>query len=206
MGADVEQALRTAAVLRWLSGFLLLYGAFLVREHPVGHLSSNLSLGALAIGIGGGNVLGTTIGPRTASLAARRLAVALLAVTAAVCGLAAFDFGLVTVFAIAVVASASYAVSKLALDATIQRRVDDAIRTSTFARSETTLQLSWVVGGGIGILLPTSAGLGFGVATVVLALGLAVAMGAGPWGRPSPPPPDAADVGAQLPDTTPVDG
>jgi hypothetical protein len=83
------------------------------------------------------------------------------------------------------VSSAAYAVAKLALDATIQRRVDDATRTSTFARSETTMQLSWVVGGGIGILLPTSAGLGFGVATAVLFAGLLVAMGIGPWGRPA---------------------
>jgi hypothetical protein len=177
---DVRFALRTAAVLRWLSGFMLLFGAFVVRVHPVSGLSPNICLGVLALGIAGGNVLGTTLGPRTATIAARRLSVVLLAATTGMCVVTAFDFGLVTVFALAVVGSAAAAVSKLALDATIQRRVDDDVRTSMFARSETTLQLSWVIGGAVGILLPTRAGLGFAVAAAVLGFGLALALGLRP--------------------------
>jgi hypothetical protein len=183
MPLEVTQALRSAVALRWLSGFLLLFGAFVVRVHPLGHLSANVSLAELAVGIGVGNVLGTTIGPRTASLAARWLSVSLLAVTAVVSALAALDFGLFTVFAIAVVGSASQAVAKLALDATIQRTVVESRRTSVFARSETTLQLAWVVGGGIGILLPTSPLIGFSIATAVLGLGLATAFGVTPFAR-----------------------
>jgi MFS family permease len=183
MPAEVSAALRSAVTLRWLSGFLLLFGAFVVRVHPLGHLSSNVCLAELAVGIGIGNVLGTTIGPRTASLAARRLSVSLLGVTTGVCALTALDFGLFTVFAIAVVSSASQAVAKLSLDATIQRSVDESRRTSVFARSETTLQLAWVVGGGIGILLPTSPLIGFTIATAVLGLGLAIALGLEPFAR-----------------------
>jgi MFS family permease len=186
MPAEVTAALRSAVTLRWLSGFLLLFGAFVVRVHPLGHLSSNVCLAELAVGIGIGNVLGTTIGPRTASLAARRLSVSLLAATTGVCALTAVDFGLFTVFAIAVVASASQAVAKLSLDATIQRTVEDSRRTSVFARSETTLQLAWVVGGGIGILLPTSPVIGFSIATAVLGLGLATAFGLTPFARRRP--------------------
>jgi MFS family permease len=181
--AEVSKALRTAVVLRWLSGFLLLFGAFVVRVHPLGHLSANVSLAELAVGIGIGNVLGTTIGPRTASVAARWLSVTLLAATTAVSALAAVDFGLFTMFAIAVVGSASQAVAKLSLDATIQRSVEESRRTSVFARSETTLQLAWVVGGGIGILLPTSPLIGFTIATAVLGLGLATALGLEPLTR-----------------------
>jgi hypothetical protein len=44
------------------------------------------------------------------------------------------------------------------------------VRTSAFARSETLLQLSWVVGGGVGIVLPLNGALGLGLA----ALGLVV--------------------------------
>jgi hypothetical protein len=51
MGPEVSQALRSAAALRWLSGFLLLFGAFVVRVHPLGHLSSNVCLAALAVGL-----------------------------------------------------------------------------------------------------------------------------------------------------------
>jgi MFS family permease len=175
--AEVAAVLRSAAALRWLGGFLLLYGAFVVREHPVGGLSGNVSLAALAVGIGIGNVLGTLGGARTPTRAAARLDVVLLSVTAVVTALTALDFGLFTVFAVAVVASATAATAKIGLDATIQRRVDDAVRTSTFARSETTLQLAWVIGGAFGILLPTRPALGFAVATAGMVFALLVALG-----------------------------
>ena len=38
------------------------------------------------------------------------------------------------------------------------------MRASAFARSETLLQLAWVVGGGLGIALPSNGRLGFAVA------------------------------------------
>src|SRR5262249_32279064 len=61
---EVANALRCTAALRWLSGFLLLYGAFVLRHHKLSGLSHNLSLAVLAVGIGAGNLLGTTIGAR----------------------------------------------------------------------------------------------------------------------------------------------
>jgi hypothetical protein len=61
------------------------------------------------------------------------------------------------------------AMGKLVLDATVQRDVPERHRTSAFARSETLLQLSWVVGGFIGIALPLEIG-----GTVVPQLGLGV--------------------------------
>ncbi|HVT19986.1 MAG TPA: hypothetical protein VHE57_01190 [Mycobacteriales bacterium] len=172
---DLFRPLRTAASLRWLSGFLLLFGAFVVRDHPIGGLSPNICLGELALGIGVGNLLGTVLGARTAAAAGARLSALLLAATVGVSVFAAFDFNVVSVFAVAVVASAAAAMSKLALDATIQRRIDEEVRTSTFARSETVLQLSWVVGGGIGIVLPTRPEVGFSVAALVLATALVMA-------------------------------
>ncbi|HVS67935.1 MAG TPA: MFS transporter, partial [Mycobacteriales bacterium] len=177
LSGDLLRALRTAASLRWLSGFLLLFGAFVVRVHPIGGLSANICLGELALGIGVGNILGTVLGARTAAAAGARLSALLLAATTAVCVYAAFAFGVLSVFAVAVVASAAAAMSKLSLDATIQRRIDDDVRTSTFARSETILQLAWVVGGGIGIVLPTNPGVGFSVAAAVLATALIMAFG-----------------------------
>ncbi|HET7530350.1 MAG TPA: hypothetical protein VFJ98_05260 [Mycobacteriales bacterium] len=175
---EVAAVLRSAAALRWLAGFLLFFGAFVVRaEHGIGGLSPNVSLAALAVGIGGGNLLGTVFGARAPARAAARLDVVLLSVTGLTTLLTALAFGLFTVFAVAVVSAAAAAIAKLGLDATIQRRVDDTVRTSTFARSETTLQLSWVVGGAFGILLPTRPAVGFGVATVFLALALLVALG-----------------------------
>ena len=42
------------------------------------------------------------------------------------------------------------------------------MRTSAFARSDTTLQLAWVIGGFVGIALPLNSRLGLTVAAVVL--------------------------------------
>lgn len=176
VSADIRYALRSAAAMRWLSGFMLFFGAFLVRVHPLGGLSANVCIATLAVGIGAGNLIGTTVGPRTATYAAHRLSLALLGATTVACVVTIFRLGLFTVFALALIAAAAAAVSKLTLDATIQARVDDQVRTSMFARSETTLQLAWVLGGAIGILLPTNASLGFGVAAAVLALTFALSL------------------------------
>ena len=46
---------------------------------------------------------------------------------------------------------------KLSLDAPIQREIPERRRAGTFARSETPLQLAWVIGGFIGIALPLGA-------------------------------------------------
>jgi MFS family permease len=174
---EVGLALRCTAALRWLSGFLLLYGAFVLRHHRLSGLPHNVSLAVLAIGIGAGNLLGTTTGARLAALPTRRLGPPLLMATLASTLLVALDFGLTTVVVIAVVSSATVAMVKLGLDATIQQRVDDSVRTSTFARSETALQLAWVAGGAIGIILPTTPLIGFTVASVVLALATAHVLG-----------------------------
>jgi MFS family permease len=182
---EIRHALRSAAALRWLSGFMLLFGAFLVRVHPLGGLSANACLGALALAIGAGNFLGNALGPRFAAATANRLAAVLLGATTAACIVTVFDLGLITVLVLAVVGSAAAATSKLALDATIQRQTRDEIRTSVFARSETTLQLAWVLGGAVGILLPTNATIGFAVAGGVLAFAFAMAIGYRPtlWNR-----------------------
>jgi hypothetical protein len=91
--------------------------------------------------------------------------------------------------AVALVAAITNALGKVSLDAVIQREVPESLRASAFARSETVLQLAWVVGGAFGIALPPTGWLGFTVAAalLVLAVGLIV------WslyrgGRPLPHP------------------
>jgi hypothetical protein len=68
---------------------------------------------------------------------------------------------------------------KLSLDALIQKDVDEHVRTSMFARSETLLQLSWVIGGllGIGLFtLDVSAPLGMVITAVILLAWLSFVM------------------------------
>jgi hypothetical protein len=174
---QVAAVLRSAATLRWLSGFLLFYGAFVVQEHSVGGLPKPVALAALAIGIGVGNVAGTAIGVRADRMNPNRVATTALVVTIVVTLLTALDFALLTVFALALVSSATSALVKLGLDATIQQRIAEEVRTTMFGRSETALQLTWVAGGVIGIALPTRPALGFAVATAVLVAALLAAAG-----------------------------
>lgn len=177
VGPEVRAKLQTASALKWLAGFMLLFGAFVVRVHPIGGLSANVCLAELAVGIGVGNVIGTLLGSRVAVAAGTSLSVILLGVATAVCVFASTAFGVISVFALATLGTACMAVAKLSLDSTIQRTVRDEIQTSAFARSETTLQLSWVVGGGIGIVLPNRPGIGFIIAAAVQGAALAAALG-----------------------------
>ena len=65
---------------------------------------------------------------------------------------------------------------KSALDAIVQREVPERLRASAFARSETWLQLAWVVGGALGVALPTTGWLGFTVAAALLVLAVALTL------------------------------
>lgn len=167
---SVLNALQAQAALRALAGFLTLYLAFLIRvHHGLGPLSDGLALSALVIAAGAGSILGTAVGGRLAAAPETLLALCLVVSTIASAITAAF-FGLYTALIIALVGSLTASLGKLALDAIIQRDVPEAVRTSTFARSETVNQLGWVAGGAVGIGLPLGGTFGFAFAAAWLAL------------------------------------
>ena len=63
------------------------------------------------------------------------------------------------------------ALAKVSLDAVVQRDLPERSRASAFGRSETVLQLAWVFGGALGVLLPHDTfRLGFTVVAGVLVL------------------------------------
>lgn len=176
VGPAVLNALGANAALRFLSGFLTLFLAFLLREHPLGGLSAALSLSVVAVAAGVGNAFGTALGSWLRARAPEKIiATALLGALVAVASAAAW-YGTPTITLLAAVAGICQALSKLSLDATIQRDVPEQFRTSAFARSETALQLAWVIGGALGIVLPLNGTVGMAVASVVVALGFAVAL------------------------------
>ncbi|MEU2730208.1 MFS transporter [Streptomyces griseoviridis] len=171
VGAAVTHALGANASLRWLSGFLTFFLAFLLRDHPLTGSSAAVSLGIVAVSAGAGNAIGTAVG---AWLRARAPEVIIVVVVAFVLGAAitaAVFFGAFLVACLAAVAGFSQALAKLSLDALIQRDVPEAVRTSAFARSETLLQVSWVLGGAIGIVMPLNGTLGLCTAAAVIAAG-----------------------------------
>lgn len=190
VGTAVLPALQANASLRSLSGFLTLFMAFLLREHPIGGLSEEVSLGVVAVSAGAGNALGTTLGNWLRSRAPEAIISTVVGLALGAAVAAAVWYGVLTVALVAAMAGLAQALAKLSLDAMIQRDVPEDVRTSAFARSETTLQLSWVVGGGIGILLPLKGELGLGVAAGLVGLGFTATvrglLAAGRRGSPHP--------------------
>lgn len=170
----VVLALRANVALRGLGGFLTIFSAFLVQATVEGGWEATLALGAIAGAAGAGSVLGTGIGSRLHAADPDRVVVWAAGAAAAVTVLAAVFFGLATAAVVAGVSAVANALGKVALDAIIQREVPESLRASAFARSETVLQLAWVVGGAVGIALPPIGWLGFTVAAalLVLAVGL----------------------------------
>jgi MFS family permease len=166
LGPVVIASLRANAALRFFTGFLTIFIAFLVRTHDFG-MKPNLALGFFALAAGGASVFGTVLGARAHGRApGAMLSLGLMTVTA-LSFVAGVLFGLATVLLVAIGAGIAQTVGKLALDATIQRDVPEEIRTAAFARAETIQQLSFVVGGAVG-LLPINERLGFIGAGVVL--------------------------------------
>ncbi|MEV5506341.1 MFS transporter [Streptomyces orinoci] len=176
VGPSVLHALQANAALRMLSGFLTFFLAFLLRVHPLDGLSPALSLGLAAVAAGGGNALGTAIGALLRSRGPEKTIALVLIVTLGTTIATAVLYGWFFVVLVAAVAGISQALGKQSLDSLIQRDVPEEVRTSAFARSETALQMAWVVGGGIGILLPLNGVLGMSVAAAFLTLGVATAV------------------------------
>lgn len=175
VGPAVLHALQANAAIRGLSGFLIFFLAFLLRVHPLGGQSAAVSLGIVAVAAGAGNALGTAIGAWLRARAPEVIIATMLSLLLAAAVLAAVFFGSLVVAVLAAVAGLVQALSKLSLDALIQRDVPESVRTSAFARSETLLQMAWVVGGAVGIALPLNGTLGMAVAAAILAAGVAVA-------------------------------
>jgi hypothetical protein len=162
-------ALRANCGPRWLSGFLTLFMAFLLRVHPIAGHSPKFLLAAIIGAAGFGNVVGLGVGSVLKNVHPKiTLVLALLADAAAVT-VAALFYGLLPLVVLGFTAGVTQCLAKLSLDSTIQRDVPGRVQTSAFARSDTTLQLAWVIGGFVGIALPLQPRLGLIVAAVVLA-------------------------------------
>jgi MFS family permease len=170
--AHVITALRCNAGLRFLSGFLTLFMAFLLRQHPFPGWEdySTLLLGLVIGAAGLGNTVGTLVGSVLKSVRPQIVVVVVLVADVVVVTTTTVIYSLVTAVALGLTVGICQSLGKLSLDALIQREVPETVRTSVFARSETLLQLSWVVGGFVGILVPLQPeriGLGLTAALLV---------------------------------------
>ena len=157
----VVLALRANAALRGLGGFLTIFPAFLVQaEFPDGW-EATLALGAVAAAAGVGSFAGTAAGSRLHAADPDRLVLYLRRPRPppSRCSPRSSTASRWR-WSSLVVAAVTNALGKVSLDAIIQREVPESLRASAFARSETVLQLAWVVGGAFGIALPPTGWLG----------------------------------------------
>ena len=158
------------SVIRVETGFLALFIAFVIktRYQPAAATTPGVALGAAtthqgwlqllvlgAIGAaaGVGGFLGNGLGARLPLRAPQVVAFWCLgAVIVAVVTAFALP-GLITAGVVALVGSTASSLAKVCLDATIQHGLPEVSRASAFGRTESILQLSWVFGGVIGLLI-----------------------------------------------------
>ncbi|HEV7207938.1 MAG TPA: MFS transporter [Mycobacteriales bacterium] len=162
---NLPAALRGVLPMRALVGFLTLFLAFYLRESGRGTLALGLLAGASALG----NVAGLLLGRAAGHYRPEKLITvsALLALGSSIA--AAVFFSYYAALALAGVATLASVTAKLSLDAVIQRDVAEDVRASAFGRSETAVQLAWVIGGAVG-LIPFAGRLGFVLASVAMSL------------------------------------
>ncbi|WP_127479731.1 MFS transporter [Nocardioides pantholopis] len=169
--AAVAFALKANCGPRWLSGFLIMFMAFLLRENPPeSGLGEELLIGLVVGAAGAGNALGVAAAALLKRINPSVTVVLALLVDAAAALAATLFYGVLTIALLGLVAGLSQSLAKFCLDSTIQRDIPVRVQASAFARSDTTLQLAWVLGGFVGIVLPLDPPrLGLGIAFGVLA-------------------------------------
>ncbi len=175
VGPVVGEALGANITLRAYSGFMIFFLAFILRTVHFGGVSDHLALGEMITAVAIGGFIGTAIGAALRSRAPQVIVFGMLTITLVVTALCALYFGLWAAVIVAFAAAAGQTLVKLALDSIVQREISADVRSSTFAASETLHQLSWVLGGLIGLLMSIT---GSGVAGLsVAAGGLALSLG-----------------------------
>ncbi|GAB2630674.1 MFS transporter [Kribbella swartbergensis] len=205
--AAVARGIRCNLGLRFVSGFLTMYLAFLLRDKPLSGVDGALAAGAVIAAAGLGNSLGTLVGSLLKARKPEAVVLVVLLADATVAVLVAVFYGFPILIALGLVAGLCSSLGKLSLDAMIQRDVPETVRTSVFARSETVLQLAWVIGGGCGIVLPLIPRLGFGflagVLLVVVFLVVRMKSTSRPAAGPAAPKPPAGPSGGDGGDGAP---
>jgi MFS family permease len=195
MGQRVAVALWANSSIRLLTGFLTLFVAFAVKAETEREPARQLVLlGIFGAAAGIGAFVGNAVGSRQRFARSDLVVFGCVGVAVASAVAAAVLPGIVLSTVCAFVASTASALAKVCLDAVIQRDLPERSRASAFGRSETFLQLAWVFGGAMGVLLPPTYWIGFSVAAAVAALvggqAMLISKGASllPWIRHREPP------------------
>jgi hypothetical protein len=173
LGRNIITALWGNCTIKAMVGFLFLYPAFVAKAQDA---SGWVQLGILGT-IGAAAVIGNFIGNFTAArmqLGRPAVLVVRAAIAVTAMALAAALTGSLAAAALATfVTSGASAIAKASLDASLQDDLPEESRASAFGRSESVLQLAWVLGGALGVLVYTDLWVGFTAITALLIPGLA---------------------------------
>ena len=167
---SMRQAVVMAAGMRFLVGFLVFHLAFALRREDAGAASLGLLIGSAAVG----TLVGAVISPRLRKRLREEGILVSTMFCAAVAGLlAGYWFSVQAAAILVFVYGISSGAAKVAFDAMVQKATSEAGRGYAFARYESILQLAWVFGGLVPLLVAIPSGQGV-IAAGVIALGLTV--------------------------------
>lgn len=161
LGRNIITCLWGNCTIKVMVGFLFLYPAFVAKAHDASGWVQLGILGTIGAAAGIGNFAGNfaaarlSLGRPAVLVVRAAIAVTVLALTAAVSG------SLIVAAVAAFVTSGASAVAKASLDASLQDDLPEESRASAFGRSESVLQLAWVLGGAMGVLVYTELWVGF---------------------------------------------
>jgi len=173
LGRNIITSLWGNCTIKAMVGFLFLYPAFVAKAHDSSGWVQLGILGGIGAAAGIGNFAGNfsaarlRLGRPATVVVRAAVAVTAMALAAAVSG------NLIVAAAATFVTSAASAVGKASLDASLQDDLPEESRASAFGRSESVLQLAWVMGGAMGVLVYTELWVGFTAISSLLILGLA---------------------------------
>jgi MFS family permease len=173
LGRNIITSLWGNVTIKVMVGFLFLYPAFVAKQTGQDGLHQLMLLGIVGAAATIGNFAGNGLSARL-KLGRPSVLVVRCAIGVTAAALAGAFFGdLFMVAVAALITSAAAAVGKASLDACLQDDLPEESRASAFGRSESLLQLAWVVGGATGVLVYTDLSVGFTAISSFLILGLA---------------------------------
>ena len=170
-----RQAVVVATGMRFLVGFLVFHLAFALRREESSALGLGLLIGSAAIG----TLAGAVLAPRLRRAMREEGILLITMFAAAVAGLlVGYWFSVQSAAVLVFVFGVASGAGKVAFDSLVQKGTSEAGRGFAFARYESILQLAWVAGGLIPLLVAIPSGVGVAAAGVT-ASGLAVLYAAG---------------------------
>lgn len=202
----VLHALIIQSGARFLVAFLTLFLIFLTRENPLPGWSTPVLIGGAVAAAGIGNVLGSLVGNKRVAPPPTPTLVVLGIIAVVTCIVTAVFYAPWSLFLISFVGGVYTQLGKLCLDSIVQIEVLESRHSRVFAWIETTLQMAWVLGGALAIVLPLEPGIGFGAAAAFLALGFLLAVRARVHGiriTPAESPPRQTEPPTRAPHTRP---